>query len=69
MVDLNEMLARCINFLIAWFLLLATGAAALGPTFFLTIFFVDKDYRTKCVARVIVAYGYARAFIERHRGE
>ncbi len=56
MIDLNEMLAGCINFLAYWFLFLATGVVALGPTFFLAIFFVDKDYRVKCIAWVLAAY-------------
>ena len=57
MIDLNEMIAGCINFLMAWFLLVATCLAALCPTFFLGALWVDADFRRKWRARVLAAYG------------
>lgn len=70
MVDLNEILAGCINFLSLWFLLLATWLVAVGPPIFFAMLWIDSDFRNKSKRRVLAAYSAGRAFIERHdRGE
>ncbi len=56
MIDLNEMLAGCINFLMAWFLLGVTGVVAIVPVFFLLALWVDSAFRAKWKARVLAAY-------------
>lgn len=56
MIDLNAMVAGCINFLMAFFLLVATFTAAIGPTFFFLSLWADSTFRAKWKARVIAAY-------------
>ena len=68
MIDLTEMLVGCINFVIAWFFVIATGIIVFIPTIFPIILWIDGEYRAKWKHRVLYAYGYVRAtFFARKR--
>ena len=56
--ELYELIKDCIFALAYWFVLLSTLVLGILPPFFIVIFFVDKDFRAKCIAWVLSAYAY-----------
>ena len=67
-IDLNELLNGCINFLAVFFIVIATGAIAFAPILFIMTQLIDDGPRAKWKHRVLYAYGYVRAtFFTRKR--